>query len=225
MQVLKGRQAVFYINVDDTWYPALCAVTCGFQFDVEEIERTTVSSGLFIERKGRLINWGFNLTGLTKVNNTDGQIAFQYFVQNAGNVVEARLKFTDDNANEINIYGDVLIKQGNIEATVGGFCMASLYFPGSGPYNTGTPGGIVAAGIYKLYLSTTPGAYEVSHADLGEVIEILRVVREDATCKQVLSSPTGKQFMYTDETSSGKITFDSTIPFAAGEIVYVLYEK
>lgn len=222
---LKGKQAVLYIWKDDTWVPVLCGISCSLQVDVEEILKTTRTSGRYTERTGRLIDWGINITGLTKVDNVDGQIGFFWLINNAGTTQAIRLRYTDDDANVVNVYGNILIKQSQLESLVGGFSTATHYFPGTGAYSTDASTGSALPVLYKLYINATEGAFAVSHADLGGATEIMLVLREDGGYTEVSGTPVGRQFKYTDLTTSGTITFDSTLIFNPGEVVYVQFMK
>jgi hypothetical protein len=226
MNVLKGRQAVMSIRIDGTFYATLCAVSVAFLFDHEDILKTTVNSGKYRERTTRLMDMSVQLTGLTKINNNDGQIGWFWLLQYAGTLQYARIRYTDDAGTIVNVYMWVLIKQGQLESVVGGFSTASINFPVSGGYTTDADPGITLPELYKLYLNGAEGAYEVSHADLAGATEIMLVLREDGGYKETTGTPAGRQFKYTDLTTSGKLTFDSTLPFNPPlEVVYVEYKK
>lgn len=227
MNVLKGKQAVLSVSIDEVWTPVFCGVSASFRYDYEEVLKTSVNSGRFRERTTRLCDWEFNISGLTKIDNSDGQAAFFWLIQESvrGTVQLLRLRFVDDNGNEQIISGNCIVKQGQLDALVGGFANVSQKFPGTGQFSMGAVAGATPTDLYKLYLETTEGAYEVSDADLGAVVEIMLVEREEGGFTETSGTPSGRQFKYTDLTSSGKLTFDSTKPFNAGEVVYVLYRK
>lgn len=228
MNVLTGKEALLSVKVSGTWCPALCATECAYYFDHEEILISSRNSGKYVERMSRFMSWGFNLSGLTKADDTDGQKGFFYFAQASvrGQLIEARIRYTDDAGNIQDISGEVLVKAGTLSSTVGGFSVANINLPGSGEPSLGTTTSGSPTTLYKKYLSTTEGAFEVSHADLGGITNLLMVEREDGGYTVISSgSPSGRQVKYTDLTTSGKFTFDSSIPFNPGEIVYALYEK
>ncbi|MGQ0739543.1 MAG: hypothetical protein ACT4OJ_10820 [Bacteroidota bacterium] len=227
MNVIKGKQAILSVYLDSTWSPVLCAVGVKFYFDHEEIMISSRNSGKHAERMTRMMSWGFEVSGLTKADDTDGQKSFFWLAQASvrGSTQRMRIRFTDDDGNSQDVYGDVLIRQGAIDSVVGGFSVASHVFPGTGEPTIGVTIPGTPTNIFKLYLDTTEGAFEVSHANLGGLIDIKLVEREDGGYKEVVGVPNGRQFQYTDNITSGKLTFDSTIPFNAGEIVYIMYEK
>ena len=225
MKVLTGKQAVFYIRIDSTFYPVLCAISVSFQFDVEEVLTTTRTSGLYRTRKGRLRDWSVSGSGLTKLDNTDGQIGWFWLLQNIGTSQYMRIRYTDADGNVKNVEGYILIKQGQLGSEVSGFSTASYTFPGSGAFTTDSVPGITLPELYKIYLATTEGAYEVTANELGGATEIMLVLREEGGYKEVAGTPVGRQFKFIDNTSSGTIRFASSLPFNAGEIVYVQYKK
>jgi hypothetical protein len=225
MNVLKGRQAVLSIRIDGTYYPVLCAIAVTFEFEHEEILKTTVNSGKYRERTTRLMDMTVQLTGLTKINNSDGQAGWFWLLQYAGTTQQARIRYADDDNTIVNVYADVVIRRGELQSLVGGFSTASLVLPVSGGYSTDAEPGFSLPELYKLYLATAEGAFEVSDPELGGATEIMLVLREDGGYKEVTGVPVGREFKFTDLTSIGKITFDSSLPFNAGEIVYVQFKK
>jgi hypothetical protein len=225
-KALTGRNARLDIKVDTTWFPALCANECAYYFDHEEILITSRNSGKFTERETGLLNWGFSVTGLSKVDDTDGQKGFFYLCQASvrGTKQMMRIVYTDNDGNSQTISGYVLIKQGTFTSTIPAFSVASMNFPGTGEPDLGAVSGGTPLTEHKLYLSTTAGAFEVAHADLANASQIMLVLREDGGYTEISGgSPAGRQFKYTNLVTSGKLTFDNTLPFNPGEIVYVRF--
>jgi hypothetical protein len=227
MKVIKGKQAILSVYLDDEWIPVLCAISVRFWFDHEEILISSRNSGKYVRKMTRMMSWGFDTTGLTKADDTDGQKSFFWLAQASvrGTEQRMRIRYTDDDGNSQDIYGDVLIKQGSLDSVVGGFSIATNSFPGTGEPTIGDTISGSPVNEFKLYLETTEGAFEVSHADLGGATQIMLVLREDGGYKEVGGVPSGRQFQFTDLTTSGKLTFDNTLPFNAGEIVYVRFYK
>lgn len=228
MKVLTGRNALVSIYIDTTWYPCLCATRCRFYFNHEEILISSRNSGKYVERMSRFMNWGFDLSGLTKIDDTDGQKGFFYFAQASvrGQAVRMRTRYTDADGNYKDVYGDVLVMDGELDSQVGGFSMANLRLPGTGEPSIGSVGTGTPINEFWLYLDTTEGAFEVSHADLGGATAISLVARDGRVFTEItVGTPSGMQFKFTDLGSSGKLTFSSTLPFNAGEVVYVRFFK
>lgn len=228
MKVLTGKQGVVSIRIDGVFVPVFCATDFSYQYDHEEILTTSRNSGTSVDRETRLHDWSITVSGLTKVDNSDGQISFFWLLTQSirGTKQTIRIRYTDADGNVKNITGTVLIKQGQIASAVSGFSVASQTFPGCGEPEFDELPGIAPTDLFKLYLSTTPGAFEVSDNDLGGATEIMLVGREDGMgFKEVAGTPIGRQFRFTDSTTYGTITFDSSLVFNPGEIVYIQYKK
>jgi hypothetical protein len=211
MRVLLGRNAMLGIKIGDDYKDVLCAMEVSLQFDHEEILTTTRTCGKNRERETRLFDWGVSVTGLSKINNTDGQISFFWLAQQSirGSKQSMRIRYTDHDSNQNDLFGDVLIKQGQFQSVVGGFSVATHFFPGTGELSAGTVGGTTPTNLYVKYLSVVEGGWEVSDTDLGGVAKIMLVLREDGGYKEVTGTPVGRQFKYTDNTTDGKLTFYS----------------
>lgn len=227
MTVLNGKQAKLYVLIDGVYKLVMCAVSVSWFFRFEEVLKTDRNAGRFRKRMSRLCDWGFNLSGLTKVDNSDGQASYFWLSQASVRGTEQYFKmtYTDVDGNEKNVSGYCIVMEGMLESVVGGFSTGTVSLPGSGAFVTDAVPGFTDTDLFKLYLTITPGAWEVSHNDLGGATEIMLVIREDGGYKEVGGAPVGRQFMFTDHTTFGTLTFDSTLPFNAGEVPYVQYKK
>lgn len=227
MKVILGKNAVLSVDIDNVFVPALCAIDSSFQFDHEEVLITSRNSGKFRERETRLCDWGFSLSGLTKVDNSDGNLAFFYLLQAAviGAKKRMRLRFTDPDGNVVDITGYALVKQGSITSNVSGFSTATVNFPGTGAFTTAAVADPEPVDLYKKYLTTTPGEFIVGHADLADAVEIMQVIREDGDYEPTTGTPSGRKFKYYTSVGVGYVEFDAALTFNLGEVVYVLYKK
>lgn len=226
--LLTGRNAKVYVRIDGVFKLVLCATDATLQYDHEEILETSRNSGKFIERDTRLCDWGINVTGLTRIDNADGQASFLWLMQQGVRGSKQYMKFelTDNAGNTNSVTGWVLVKQGTLAAAVAGFSTVTQFFPGTGAYVIGDVDDFAPTDLFKLYLSTTPGANEVSDNNLGGATEIMLVGREDGMAwKEVTGTPSGRQFKFTDYTTYGTLTFASDLVFNPGEIVYVQFKK
>lgn len=227
MNVLTGKQGVLSVLIDGVYRPVFCAMSCYFRYDQEEVLKTSVNSGKFRERTTRLIDWEFGCTGLSKIDNTDGQASFFWLIQESvrSTVQTVRLRFVDDGGNEQTISGNVIIRGGQIESLVGGFTTATQVFPGTGTFSLGPVGGAAPTDLFKKYLSTTEGAYVVTDTDLAGLVEIFLVLREEGSYDPTTGTPAERQYKYQDNVSDGSLTFSSSQPFNPGELVYVFGRK
>jgi hypothetical protein len=228
MKVLTGRNAKAYLRFDDDQFkPIFCGISISLSVEFEDVRVTTRTSGKWRRRKSGLGDAGVTVTGLTKVDNSDGQVSWFYLNQAgvAGARVFIKIEYTDDDGNSQTVSGWVIVSRLNLDSGIPGFTTASVYLPFDGGYEMGAVEGLVPTDVFKLYLSTTEGAHTVSHADLGDIEEVLLVLREGRGYKEVTGTPIGAQFKFTDNTIDGIVAFDSSLPFNAGEVVYVEYKK
>lgn len=227
MTVLTGRQAKLYVRIDGVFKLLLCAINCSWYFRFEEVLITDRNAGRFRKRKSRLCDWGFNVSGLTKVDNSDGQASHFWLAQEGVRGTEQyfKMEYTDQAGNVKQVSGNCVVMEAVLDSAISGFSTSTVNLPGSGAFVTDAVPGFAATNLYKLYLSTTPGAWTVSDNALGGAAEIMMVIRETRLYKQVAGTPVDKQVRFDDHTTYGTLTFDSTLPFNPGEIVYVQYKK
>lgn len=74
--------------------------------------------------------------------------------------------------------------------------------------------------ITSQTFATTEGDTQIYYPELVSVTPLL-VARQGTEHDQVTGTPVGRQFKYLGR---GFIYFDTSIPFAFGETVFVLYE-
>ena len=55
-------------------------------------------------------------------------------------------------------------------------------------------------------------------------VEILTVARTGTVHNATTGSPGNLQYLFTGGTGNGTIAFDSTVPFVASEVIYILYK-
>lgn len=228
MEVLKGKQVEASIKIGESWLKVFCAISCVIRIGHEQVPISSRTTGKFRRRVSGIGDASITVNGLTKIDNSDGQVSFLYLAQAGvrGEAVELKVDFVDDDGNTATINGTVLVSETILESAVGDFARGNQFFPFDGAPNLGAVSGLVPTEIKKLYLSTTEGAYTVTHADLGGAVQILLVSRGSGYdwLTEVAGTPNEKQFKFIDNTTSGTIQVASTHPWEAGEVVYVEYE-
>lgn len=224
---VKGRNTIIYMLVDSVYYPVFCAKTAEFTIDQDEIEVTSINSGSSREYVPGMSNATCAVTGITTLDNSNGRVSITYLMQQSvrRQLHTFKMVLTDDDSSSLEVVFTAMIKTTNINRDTVGYSQSSLQLRVSGVVEwTEVVDPPAPEEIYSIYLSVTAGQYEVSDSDLGAAT-ILEVWREGINHTETTGTPSGRQFKYTDLTTSGKITFDSAITFNTGEIVYVLYKK
>jgi hypothetical protein len=132
MSFVHGRLVIAYLD-----NPILCGTDAVFSEEKEMIPASTVTSNGWQEYRPRKRSWKIDVTGFTKVDNTDGQE--DYFDMIGSGTMDAKsitLVFTDEEGNSITIEGpEAYISDSSISGNVNEFANASLTFLGNGAYD------------------------------------------------------------------------------------------
>lgn len=223
MRAIYGDEAEVSLWYDGQYYPIFCASDFSFNYRQDVLLGTSRTTGIArVKRLRGLYEFSVSLNGLTKIDNTDGQISFFWLLQQATGEQQIKIAFEDEDGNTKNITCDVIIPEMSIGGNVTSFLSASVVFEGSGTYTIDDTDPPTAGDEFPLWLPTVAGETSVTHADLGGAT-ILLVGRETMGYTKTTGTPSGRQFKYTDNTTSGTIEFDPNVPFESGEVVYVLY--
>lgn len=229
MEPIHGNNCLLSIKVDDTFYPVLCAIDFTFSVRQEMVLATTVDTGVWRQKRNRgLSEWSVTISGLTKIDNTDGQISFFYLLQESvrAQVQTIQAMFEDSDGNTQVLEGLVIMPEMSINANVNSFADASIVFEGAGEVVVqevvSEPLSEMCEQIYSDTWEAVAGETTISgtgqegRSFAGK--EIIEVVRE------------GMQYDYTDGAVGNRmygyngttVTFE--VPFMDGERVYVMWK-
>jgi len=238
MTPVFGNNVQVYLLIGGIYYPALCGTDCAFKEEKEQVEASTITSGSFKEWRVRMISWSIDVSGLSKINNTDGQIAYFYLLQ-ASVRMEAqtiKIKFTDVNNNSTEINGTAYILNSSITGPVAEFSNASITFLGTGPYDPSTiagPGAPAAVDVKSDWWQTVNGNNFISSLStgqtdgttylLGTADSVKLVFVEDANYKIVTGTPTAGTLECKLDLTNHKILFPQT--FDGTQRVTVVWER
>jgi hypothetical protein len=224
MNTIKGKNIVCSMDVGGTYYPIFCAKNAEFNVNQDEIETTSVNSGSSREYDPGMMNATLSMTGVTTLNNTNGRISPLYLMQQSIRRATQSLiiNLTDDDGADVVIDFSAIITATGFTRDVASYSQCSVNFRVTGDINFDTVITPPAPSeVFSIYLSTTAGNTTVSDAALTGK-EVLLVAREGSVYNETTGTPTGRYFKFTSGT--GTITFDSSIPFNTGEVVYVEYK-
>ncbi len=132
MFVINGKDVLV---IRDT-IPIFCGKDCTFSEEKEMIKASTVTSGVWKEYRLRKRSWSMTVTGLTKIDNTDGQEDYFSLIGDALSMTLQPLSilFTDPEGNIISVLGSGYIQASQITGPAKGFAEASLTIIGDGLY-------------------------------------------------------------------------------------------
>jgi len=222
-EAVWGQDVVLSIYVGGSYYPIFCATDCTYQCAAEFIEKTGPESGGARQWMRRLEEHTSTVTGLTKIENGT-TVTFFYMLQLAVRRAAQTFKmtFTNENGDEYIINGEGLIGTMGINGPATDWSNATLEIRWNGAPDLTLITDPTCSNIQEpLYLTTTPGASSVSNILLTSSVTILEVQREGIGHTKTTGTPVNREYKFTSATNT--ISFDSSIPFMTGEIIYVLY--
>ncbi len=132
MFVINGIDVI--VAIDDV--PVFCGKDCTFSEEKELIKASTVTSGVWKEYRLRKRSWALEVSGLTKIDATDGQVSYFDLIDDASALALQNLTimFTDPEANIKTIAGTGYMKTTGITGPAVGFAEASVSIVGDGLY-------------------------------------------------------------------------------------------
>lgn len=132
MQVINGKDVI--VAIYDV--PVFCGKDCTFAEEKELIPASTVTSGVWKEYRPRKRSWSMNVSGLTKIDATDGQVSYFDLIDDASAMVAQNLSitFTDADANIKTVEGVGYMQNTSITGPANGFAEASVSIVGDGLY-------------------------------------------------------------------------------------------
>jgi predicted secreted protein len=207
MEPIHGKDCLLSIKIEDEFYPVLCAVDMTYSCRQEVLLATSADSGNWRYKKLRnLSEWNVSISGLTKVDNTDGQVSFFYLLQQniRGSEQIIQIMFEDSNGNIQVLEGTVLIPELTINANVGSFADATISFEGTGSVEITEPVSDVESDVCEELLSDTwiLGDGETAINGVGQNglsfagKEILEVDREGLQFDYSNGAPGNRQYAY-----------------------------
>jgi|GEM_PF-4521371 len=229
MTPIFGYDAVVSLIVDAVAYPIFCATDMALRVKQDVVLATTASSGIARHKRLRgLYEWSVTTSGLTKINNSDGQISFFYLLQESVRGVQQTIQidFSDAEGNDHSISGTVIIPELGINGPATDWSTADITFEGTGEFSMAAvdpPEPAACEQEDTLYIDAVAGQTSVHH-DLLEQdgVVILSVARTGDTLYATNGTPGSLQFLA--DLPNGDIHIDPTVPFNSGEWVAVEYK-
>lgn len=231
MEPIHGKDTLLSIKIDAEFYPVLCAVDMTFSCSQETILATTVDTGIWRRKRLRnLSEWNVSISGLTKIDNTDGQVSFFYLLQQniRGSEQIIQIMFTDADGNIQVLEGTVIIPSLSINANVNSFDDANIVFEGAGEVTIQEAVSDVESDICDELLSDTwtmaegensiSGVGEGGKSFAGK--EILEVDVEGTQYDYSATTPGNREYSY----NGTDISVEAAAP-EFGQKVFVLWKQ
>jgi predicted glutamine amidotransferase len=226
---VKGKNIICSMEISSVFYPLLCAKTAEFVTEQEEIEVTSVNSSLDREYEAGMSSTTLTMTGVTTLDNTNAKVSILYLMQQAvrRQTQSFRIRLTDDDSDVRDITFSGIIRTTGFSREVLGYSNSTLVIRVTGALNVGEP--IAPPTVPDcevedaLYKDAVEGQNSVTDALLTTAnVVILSVSRTGV--EHYFTSGTPGSLQYAFNAGTGTITFSASIPFEAGEWVYVLYK-
>lgn len=230
MEPIHGKDILLSIKIGTEFFPVLCAIDLAFNCSQEVLESTSADTGMWVRKRLRgLSDWNVSITGLTKIDNTDGQVSFFYLLQEniRGSEQTIQIMFLDADNNTQVLEGVVLIPSLGINGNVSSFADANVTFEGSGPFEIQEVESGVGSDLCEDIFSDTwvmsegeteiNGAGQEGRSFAGK--EILEVDREGTQYDFNSGSPGNREFSY----NGTDISFANEA--VEGEKVFVLWKQ
>lgn len=146
MQSIHGKDVIGFFND----VPVFCGKDCSFSEEKELIEASTNRSdhttvtGPFKEFRLRKQSWSMEVTGLTKIDSTDGQTSYFDLITSGVAMDEGAvsISFTDDAGTVVTVSGPAYISGSSINSPKNDFANASVTFVCNGPYEINEGSGV-----------------------------------------------------------------------------------
>lgn len=231
MEPIHGKDCLLSIKIDGEYYPALCAISMSLSVSRDVVESTSATTGNWRQyRLRRLNSWTVSLSGLTKVDNTDGQVSWFYLLQAGDGAFDIQLIFEDSSGNTQVMEGSAIIPSQTIEANVSGFSTATVDFQGTGTPTfaniiTGPSDPICDVQETIPSLLNEGAVYATAPELMLSGSNVLWVTREGTGYTETTGTPGNLQFRV--DYAAGRIYFSPSNPgsIEAGESVLIGWQR
>lgn len=231
---VQSKNIEVSMNIDDIYYPIFCGKSMSFTLDQDEIETTSVNSGVSREYIAGISNALLTVGGVTISNNTGSRIAITYLQQQSVRQLTQnwQIKITDDDGGILYYRFAGIIRNTSFDKNIPGFSQSSVTIRVSGdiditPVDPPPPPGspeIIYSDWWTMPVGQTyiDGSSDV-HGYTLEAKVVLEVDREGTNFDIITSgSPGNRQAKHNNTT--GVVSFDTSNP-SVGETVFVLFKE
>lgn len=224
---VKSNNVIIELLVDATYYPVFCGKTMEFSQNQDLIEVTSINSGAAREYEAGMTNCTLAISGVTILDNLDNRIAVLYLMQVSirRTAQTMRIRLIDDDGTAKQIAFNAIITNNTITRAVGTYSQSStaLTITGEPVISDIIPPPGLACVEDPLYIDVVAGETSVYNVLLDDpAVVILAVSREGLGQTEASGTPGNREFYFPG--GDGRVYFDPTNPFLAGEVIYVLYK-
>lgn len=226
---ILGTDVVAQIEIDGEWFPVFCAKSVSLNVNQGEIETTDVNAANARSFLPGISDSTVNVSGVTELNNDEGRVSIFYLLQSSirRQIFPWRIIFENQDGDTQTVSFDAFLLNGLVDGTVSQFSQSNITYRVTGEFQFSEivppPSAPICEVEDPLYKTVVAGQNSVSDSLLTQSgVEILEVQREGLGQVQTTGTPGNREFRFIAGT--GTIEFSSSIPFEAGEIIYILYK-
>ena len=224
---VKSNNVIIEMLISGIYYPIFCGKTMEFVQAQEVIEVTSINNTIAREYEAGMTTGNLSITGVTILDNTGNRIAITYLMQEAIRraAQTMRIRLIDDDGGALQIAFSAIIVNNTLSRSVGTYSQSStqLIITGEPTLSAIIPPPGIECPEEPLYIDVVAGATSVHDVLLEQPgVVILGVARGPSVFQQVLGTPGNAQFRFGGV--DGTLYFDTTNPFNAGEVIWVLYK-
>lgn len=232
--IVKGSDVILKAKLSGVYYPIGCAISCSFAFKNELVGKTDVNAGLYKKYRVRSSDCTASINGVIKLRQADNVLSPFYFLQSGIRRAEVdyRFEFTAQDGGTKQLDMKAVVESLDLSGDVNDFAPFDLKLQGTGDITLSdiiaAPATIDAKNVYSDWWITTPSQTYISGASsvnsyslVGKTI--IEVDREGTSYDLVTGTPTGRQCKW--NSGNSHLEFDSTLPFASGETVFVIFTE
>jgi len=240
---ILGKNQIVELKISGTYYPIFCCKSMDFTQDQELIEVTSINSAVSREYVAGMTTAKLNVSGVSIIDNTQGQISLLYLIPEAQRrtAQDMRIRLIADDATAKQIAFKALITQNSLSRTFGSYSQSAVSLTVTGGITIGPvdPPGPITVQVYADYWVTVAGQNYIDGTSSGtspssvafggpftlSADDTLLAVFVEGTEFEIITSggPGNRECKF--NTSTFVITFAADMIFDGNQKVYVNFKR
>jgi hypothetical protein len=206
MTIIKGSDVLGIVN----GIPIFCGLDLTFTENKDTVERTPDFGAVGKWTYNALVKrgWAVDITGLTKIDPSDGQEDYFTMISDPFDYTYQvlTLSFTDQQGNNVSLTGVMFLQGSSITGPATGFANASVKFIGTGEYVLSTEGSSTSGSSSCVPVGS--GAFSPSDGTLGSAYHYTLLL--SGTNPKTLGAISGNPAWMTISVATGNLVLGGT---------------
>lgn len=134
--IVHGKDVVVLQLINSDWFEIGCATDCSFSFVNEIINKTSINSAGFREKKVRISDVKGSVSGIIKTSNNNDVLSIFWFLSQGVNRIEGTFKFlfTDEDGGDKSLTMTAIVQAIDLRGPVDSHAEFDLNLEGTGGY-------------------------------------------------------------------------------------------